>query len=31
MNTTSNLEIDAINKFILYNAEEKNPPVALYE
>ena len=31
MNTTTNLEIDAINKFILDNAEETQPWVALYE
>ena len=31
MNTTTNLEIDAINKFILDNAEATQPWVALYE
>jgi len=31
MNTSTNSEIDAINKFILYNSEATQPWVALYE
>ena len=31
MYTSTNLEIDAINKFILYNAKETQPWVKLYE
>jgi hypothetical protein len=31
MNTSMNLEIDAINKFVLYNMEAMQPWVTLYE
>ena len=31
MYTSANAEIDAINKFVLYNAEATKPWVALYE
>ena len=31
MNTSTDVEIDAINKFVLYNVKETQPWVVLYE